>query len=218
MFPRRTCRFSRTERYFLILPISRRCSSLITTTTTSTSHQNGLSNPHHPVPHSSSSTPNKPPTLPPLSIMPTPLLLKSYLITSILASPKIIKFFLPFLNKLANSDSSLLNPDTNPVLHLLIRKFIYDHFIAGENASQVRAKVLSMKKLGFSGVILGYAREVNVSRGRGGGDVKFGEEMEVSKEVGEKAIREWGEGLMRTLELLEPGDFLSVKYAFFYHS
>ncbi|KAK6600536.1 proline oxidase [Botrytis cinerea] len=55
---------------------------------------------------------------------------------------------------------------------MIVRKFIYDHFIAGENATQVRARVKEMKGLGFSGVILGYAREVNVSGGEvGGGDV-----------------------------------------------
>ncbi|CCD45317.1 similar to proline oxidase [Botrytis cinerea T4] len=141
--------------------------------------------------------------------MPLPLLLKSYLITSILASPKIITFFLPLLNKLANSNSTILNPDRNPVLHMIVRKFIYDHFIAGENATQVRARVKEMKGLGFSGVILGYAREVNVSGGEvGGGDV-----LGVSKEEGERAIREWRDGLMNTLSLLQPGDFLSLKFS-----
>ncbi|KAJ8057989.1 hypothetical protein OCU04_013162 [Sclerotinia nivalis] len=141
--------------------------------------------------------------------MPMPLLLKSYFITSILASPKIIKFFLPLLNTLANSNSALLNPDRNPVLHMIVRKFIYDHFIAGEDASQVRASVAAMKKLGFSGVILGYAKEVNVT----GGEVQRGDGMSVSKEVGEKAIGEWRDGLMSTLSLLQPGDFLSVKFS-----
>lgn len=90
---------------------------------------------------------------------------------------------------------------------MIVRKFIYDHFIAGENAAQVRARVKEMKGLGFSGVILGYAREVNVSGGEvGGGDV-----LGVSKEEGERAIREWRDGLMNTLSLLQPGDFLSLK-------
>ncbi|EDO01208.1 hypothetical protein SS1G_03682 [Sclerotinia sclerotiorum 1980 UF-70] len=92
---------------------------------------------------------------------------------------------------------------------MIVRKLIYDHFIAGENASQVRASVAAMKKLGFSGVILGYAKEVNVT----GGEVQRGDGISVSKEVGEKAIREWRDGLMSTLSLLQPGDFLSLKFS-----
>ncbi|ESZ93802.1 hypothetical protein SBOR_5797 [Sclerotinia borealis F-4128] len=197
MFSRRVHTFPSTEKY--LVQSRRRYSSIATTI----SHQNGF--PHNQTPPK----PSRSSEIPPLSIMPMPLLLKSYFITSILASPRIIKFFLPLLNTLANSKSRLLNPDRNPVLHMIVRKFIYDHFIAGENSSQVRARVASMKKLGFSGVILGYAREANVT----GGVVQFGDVMSVTKEVGETAIREWRDGLMNTLSLLQPADFLSVKFS-----
>lgn len=200
MFLRQSSRFlSLTPRRYHI-PSIKHYSSI----TSTISSQNGFPHTPTPTPPPFSTSPTS--ELPPLSIMPLPLLLKSYLITSILASPKIIKFFLPLLNKLANSSSTILNPDRNPVLHMIVRKFIYDHFIAGENATQVRARVKEMKGLGFSGVILGYAREVNVSGGEVGGDVSG-----VSKEVGERAIREWRDGLMSTLSLLQPGDFLSLK-------
>ncbi|KAI9649932.1 proline dehydrogenase [Ciborinia camelliae] len=198
MLLRRSYRFPPVEKY---LVQSQRQYISITTTI---SHQNGF--------HDNKTSPSgsRTPELPPLSIMPMPLLLKSYFITSILASPRIIKFFLPLLNTLANSNSTLLNPDRNPVLHVLVRKFIYDHFIAGENASQVRASVADMKKLGFSGVILGYAKEVNVT----GGGVQHGDARgSVTEEAGERAIKEWRDGLMNTLSLLEPGDFLSLKFS-----
>ncbi|RAL61206.1 hypothetical protein DID88_010285 [Monilinia fructigena] len=177
----------------------RRCSSI----TTNISHQNGFSH--------NQNTPNmsKISELPPLSIMPMPLLLKSYFVTWILASPRIIKLFLPLLNKLANSNSALLNPDRNPVLHMIVRKFIYDHFIAGESACQVRARVAAMKNLGFRGIILGYAREVNIT----GGVAQHGSEISVTKEAGESAIKEWRDDLMNTISLLQPGDFLSVKFS-----
>jgi proline dehydrogenase len=144
--------------------------------------------------------------LPPLSIMPMRRLLKSYFITSILASPRIINICLPLMNKLANSDSALLNPDRNPVLHFLIRKLIYDHFMAGETPSQVRESVRNMKGLGFSGVILGYAKEVNVT-----GGMTRHETSTSDGDVGETSIRIWKEGLLETLSLLGPGDFLSLK-------
>lgn len=90
---------------------------------------------------------------------------------------------------------------------MIVKNFMYDHFIAGENASQVRARVADMKNLGFRGVILGYAREVNIT----GGVAQHGSESSVTKEAGESAIREWRDDLMNTISLLQPGDFLSVK-------
>lgn len=195
MFSRRVYRVPWTEKH--LLKSGRRRASI----TTVTSHQYGF--PHN----QNTQMVSKALELPPLSIMPMPLLVKSYFITSILASPKIIKLFLPLLNKLANSNSTPLNPDRNPVLHMIVRKFIYDHFIAGENASQVKANVAAMKKLGFSGVILGYAKEVNVT----GGAVHHDDGMSVDKGIKEAAIIEWRDGLVKTLEMLQPGDFLSVK-------
>lgn len=195
MFLRRVYRVAWTEKY--LLKSGRRRASI----TPAASHQHGF--PHN----QNTQMVSKALELPPLSIMPMPLLIKSYFITSILASPKIIKLFLPLLNKLANSNSTLLNPDRNPILHMIVRKFIYDHFIAGENASQVRANVAAMKKLGFSGVILGYAKEVNVT----GGLVHHDDGMSVDKGIKEAAIIEWRDGLVKTLEMLQPGDFLSVK-------
>jgi proline dehydrogenase len=144
--------------------------------------------------------------LPPLSIMPMRTLLKSYFITSILASPRIINICLPLMNKVANSESALLNPDRNPILHMLIRKLIYDHFMAGETPSQVRESVRNMKGLGLSGVILGYAKEVNITGGLTRHEISTS-----GGDVGEASIRIWKEGLLETLSLLGPGDFLSLK-------
>ncbi|KAM3086276.1 proline dehydrogenase [Clarireedia jacksonii] len=140
--------------------------------------------------------------------MPMNTLLKSYFVTSILASPRIIKICLPLMNKVANSESALLNPDRNPILRMLIRKLIYDHFVAGETPSQVKESVRNMKSLGLKGVILGYAKEVNVSGGLTRHEISTSD-----GDVGEASIGIWKEGLLETLSLLGPGDFLSLKFS-----
>lgn len=144
---------------------------------------------------------------PPLSLMPTDLLLRSYFMTRILASPRLLRLAMPLLTHIANSSSILLNPDKNPILHVLIRKLIYDHFNAGECEEDVRATVKQMKALGFKGVILGYAKEVNVSSGARG--VEAAGEARI--DVDELAVREWKEGTLKTLSLIGEGDFLAVK-------
>lgn len=139
--------------------------------------------------------------------MPTSLLLRSYVLTSILASPWILKLCLPLMNKMANSKSILLNPDQNPLLHLLIRKFCFDHFTAGETETEVRKTVNHMKSLGFKGVILGYAKEVNVT----GGDTHLELSRSAAGDVDAECVEVWKDGTLKTLCLIGEGDFLAVK-------
>jgi proline dehydrogenase len=148
------------------------------------------------------------PSLPPLSLMPTSLLLRSYFMTRILSSPRLLKATMPSLSYIAESPYLVLNPDRNPILHFALRKLIYDHFNAGENEREVKQTVRQMKKLGFKGVILGYAKEVNVSSGARGLDAVG----TASEDLNEIAVREWKEGTLKTLSLIGEGDFLAVKY------
>jgi proline dehydrogenase len=135
--------------------------------------------------------------------MPSRLLFQSYFITSILASPRILKLSLPLMNKIANSQMALLNPDRNPLLHVLVRKLIYDHFAAGESVQEVKKSVANTKQMGFRGVILGYTKEVNVSGG-----------ATVSNGTSDAAIQAWKEGTLKTLGCVGQGDFLAIKYVY----
>jgi proline dehydrogenase len=137
--------------------------------------------------------------LPPLSVMPTGLLLRSLMITSILSSRRLLEFSLPILGRIANSNSTLANPDRNPLLHVLVRRFLYDHFAAGETKAQVKRTVIKIKNMGFTGVILGYARETIAQSG-----------TEVQK-LSATPIGDWRNGTLRTLELIGDGDFLAIK-------
>jgi proline dehydrogenase len=121
--------------------------------------------------------------------------------TSIMASPRILRLSLPVLRKIANSQALLLNPDKNPALHFLIRKTLYDHFMAGETSAEVNKCVTDMKNMGFKGVILGYAKEVNVTGGANHFDMASTD----------AAIKAWKDGTLKTLRMIGEGDILSVK-------
>lgn len=124
-----------------------------------------------------------------------------------LASPRILRLALPIMNKIANSESRLLNPDKNPVLHFLVRKLVYDHFTAGETATEVKKTVADMKSIGFKGVILGYAKEVSVTGGKSGFELAH----LTAEDASESTIREWKEGTLKTLGMIGEGDILAVK-------
>lgn len=135
--------------------------------------------------------------LPPLSLMPTHLLLRSYLITSILSSPRLLNLSMPLLNIIANSPSRFLNPDKNPAIGFLVRKIIYEHFVAGDGEAAVMKTVAQMKQVGFQGVILGYAKEYAADEGEVGNE--------------ELDVRRWKEGYEKTMDMIGPGDFMAVK-------
>lgn len=114
---------------------------------------------------------------------------------------------LPVMNRIANSQSIFLSPDRNPVLHFLLRHLVYDHFAAGENAVEVKRTISQMKTIGFKGVILGYAKEVNVT----GGETQFATSDASAFDLSQPAINEWKEGTLKTLSLIDSGDYLAVK-------
>lgn len=61
-----------------------------------------------------------------------------------------------------------------------------------------------LKNMGFKGVILGYAKEVNVT----GGDTNFSDEL---GNPSTSTIESWKEGILQTLRMIDKGDVLAVK-------
>jgi hypothetical protein len=147
------------------------------------------------------------PSFPPLAVMPTRILIRSIMMTYILSSPRLVSFSVPIMNKISHSKFWLFSPDKNPVLHLTVRKLVYDHFCAGENEEEIKITIANFKKMGFEGVILGYAKETLVDKSASA------EEAAKSGETGpiEKVVEEWKHGTLRTLGMLGKRDFLAVK-------
>ena len=85
---------------------------------------------------------------------------------------------------------------------------MYDQFCAGRNKREIQARVLQIKSLGFSGVILCYGKENQIQ--------KSGQRLMVDVERSDPDFDEelqcWRQGNLETLDMIGDGDFLGIKY------
>ncbi|PGH01082.1 hypothetical protein AJ80_09065 [Polytolypa hystricis UAMH7299] len=165
---------------------------------------------HNPASPASPSTAT--PAPPPLSILPMPSVLRSLLVTTISSSPILLGPALGVLSFLANSNSALLDPDRNVGLKCVLQRSLYDQFCAGETPTEARKCVQTLKNLGYSGVILGYSKEV-VFNGtqEHSGTCEAALERENPKQI-EAEIAAWKEGTLNTVEIAGDGGFVAVKF------
>lgn len=91
---------------------------------------------------------------------------------------------------------------------------MYNHFCAGENRHEVTSTIAEIKRMGFRGAILTYAREIvvdNTTEEESGRGLK---EMDSASEIGSDAgIEAWREGVLETADMLSEGDILALKLA-----
>lgn len=144
----------------------------------------------------------------PLSTLPNGALLRSLLIVTVSSKPFLLRSTLNTLSFLVKSKSKFLfNVDKNPVLYTILKKTFYDHFCTGENAEEVRACVKKLRAMGMRGVILTYAKETlfdhfhQPASGQVIGQV----------ESHDQAVEDWRSGVMNTLGMVGPGDYLAIK-------
>lgn len=93
---------------------------------------------------------------------------------------------------------------------------MYNQFCAGETEKETRTCVRQLKDLGFRGVILTYAREMVfdnktsvLHHSNGVGELSSSEGVEAKFD---NNIEEWRVGTLKTLELIDGGDILAIKY------
>ncbi|KAI9902254.1 hypothetical protein N3K66_004071 [Trichothecium roseum] len=145
----------------------------------------------------------------PLSRIPTPALLRSYVLTTLMTHKPIMSPALSAIGLIARSKSRLLNPDRNPLLNQILRRTVFDHFCPGTTEAQVRKTIARLKGMGFHGVILGFSKEIVLDP-----DEAAREERSVvvgygAAEVG--VVERWRDENLRTLSMVAPGDFIAVK-------
>jgi proline dehydrogenase len=106
---------------------------------------------------------------------------------------------------IANSKSPVLSPDRNPLLRACVKPLVYDQFCAGTNVAEIKKTSAGIKRLGFSGVVLCYGKEVQLDANNKpiGYDGK-GPSMEAE-------VDEWRDGNLRTLAMMGAGDWLGMK-------
>ena len=162
------------------------------------------------------STPAVTPTLPtisqasrPLSLLPMPVLLRSYALTALSSYPLLLSPSLRLLSLVAHSSSTLLNPDRNPLLHYLLKKTFYAQFCAGETKTEVQKTITGLKTMGYKGVILAYGKEIVLQKG---------EKVDVTStqsagSTAEEDVQHWKEGTLKTVQMAEEGDMIGLKFS-----
>lgn len=146
----------------------------------------------------------------PLSVLPLSMILRSLATTVVSSSPILLPPSLRIMVALAHAKNPVLNPDKNPLLRFFLKKSFYAQFCAGENAAEVRATVSRLKDIGFTGVILGYAKEVVLESSDAKDMAKANLGEETARDI-EKEINPWRDGTLETVRLAEPGDFVALK-------
>ncbi|KAH0613489.1 uncharacterized protein H6S33_005375 [Morchella sextelata] len=129
----------------------------------------------------------------PLAALPVTSLLRSLLLHSISSSPRALKSGTKVM--LANLETM----DKNFLLKLAVDKTFYAQFCAGATAAEIAGTIENLRSLGYGGVILAYAREAEIT------DTSASTELQ--------NIREWLEGSLKTIQYVDPGDYVAVKYS-----
>ncbi|KAL7930238.1 FAD-linked oxidoreductase-like protein [Trichoderma chlorosporum] len=143
--------------------------------------------------------------LPPHSLLPTRMLLRSLLVAGITSHPMLLAPGLATLKLLSKPRGYLLNVERNPVLHSIVKNVLYNHFCAGENASEVKATIQNIKNMGFRGVILTYAKE---SPGKSSNEK---DQYDLESQQVDADIEAWHQGVLQTVRMVSDGDFLALK-------
>lgn len=158
------------------------------TTPRSTSTQTGIQ------PTASSSPPA-------LSVLDFQTLLRSYLISAASCSPILLNPSLRLLSLLTHSTSPFLRH--NRVFRSILKHTLYKHFCAGETPSEVKHNLVELRKRGFKGAIVAYAKEIVL-------DGQTTPENRTIDETGD--IESWKHGVLETIRLTEREDYAALKY------
>ncbi|KAK6522583.1 proline dehydrogenase [Arthrobotrys megalospora] len=145
----------------------------------------------------SNPTPQTP--IPPLSTLPTPYLLRTILICTVSTSPLLSNL----LTKLLLTYTTFLT--TNPLSRFLLKHTFYNHFCAGNTSGEIQSTLQRLKSWGFRGIILAYAKEVEVP-------ANPSRETISNKDL-ELDIKTWRDATVQTIEYAEPNSFVAVKYS-----
>lgn len=115
------------------------------------------------------------------------------------------------MGALAHSQNPLLNPDRNPLLRYFLKHTFYAQFCAGENSTEVCRTVRGLRDIGFTGVILAYAKEVVLTDAQTKALAAAGKEGEETEECIRSELKPWAEGTLETVRMTCSGDFVGLK-------
>ncbi|KAF6833712.1 proline oxidase [Colletotrichum musicola] len=148
----------------------------------------------------------------PLSALPTPVLLRSLLVSAISSKPYLLSPSLSVLSFLTKPHRGFLfSVDRNPVLHSFLKGVFYKQFCAGETPAETKETMRHLRFMGFRGTILTYAKET-VFDHRTNAVHGLGIEADDKSKLGPCSnIEAWRKGVLDTVDLLGDGDQLALK-------
>ncbi|KAL8985137.1 MAG: hypothetical protein Q9205_001075 [Flavoplaca limonia] len=157
-----------------------------------------------PSPDAKLSRPPTNPTPPPLSLLALPTLIRSYLVSAVSASPILLTPSLWILSLLAHSKLPFLQVEHNRLLHYIIKKTIYAQFCAGETPPEVQRTATQLKETGYRGIVLNYAKELVFDKAA---------PAKQTRDDKAKDLEDWKQGLLKTVKLVDSGDYAALKFS-----
>lgn len=145
----------------------------------------------------------------PLAVLPLSMILRSLATNTVSSSPVLLPPSLRIMAALAHTTNPFLSPDKNPLLRWFLKRTFYAQFCAGENAIEVQRTIQNLRGIGFTGVILAYAKEVVLSKEQL--SATSGTEGQETEECVRNEIAPWAEGTMETVRLATEGDYVGLK-------
>ncbi|KAL7268787.1 proline dehydrogenase [Rhizina undulata] len=131
----------------------------------------------------------------PLTQLPTTALLRSLLLHSITSRPWLMGLGTKILLRSADGiEDPLMSP-----LKWIVDKTFYAQFCAGSTPKEISRTVSSLHSLGYKGIILTYAREVETTD-------------KPSSSSASKQIAEWLDGTLKTIEYSKHGEYIAIKF------
>lgn len=154
----------------------------------------------------------------PLSVLPTPMLLRSLLVSTISSHRFLLLPCLSFLQfLLKNNRNILFDVERNPLLYWTLKKTFYNQFCAGETENETRACAQRFKDLGFRGVIITYAKETvfdHKTKTFHGTGISTSESLgaDTKGRLLNADIDNWKLGCLASGHMVGSGDLLAIKY------
>lgn len=145
-------------------------------------------------------------TLPPLALLPMPMLVRSAGLLSVMASPMLRRPALAILGRAVSNKGFLMNPNKNPVMRYLLTKTLYDQFCAGRTTEEIQRTMTTLRKMGYSGIILGNGRDVVLPIGETQTSA-----IKQYKQLDYDNVETWKVKTLATLRYLGAGDYLALK-------
>ncbi|KAF2086438.1 FAD-linked oxidoreductase [Saccharata proteae CBS 121410] len=157
--------------------------------------------PSYPTDHSSAAVAKTDAAV--LRRLPTPSLLRSLVIQNISAYPALLSFLLTLLKRNVNLFTKA------PVLRHVLQQVFYAHYCAGATKSEIKKTVEGLRQLGYKGVILNYAKEVDET----GLDASAKGDAEQARKVHENQVSQWLDGTMKTIDYTDSGEYVAIKFS-----